>query len=270
MTNEKYALLDTDFISKLHITRKDDNNRMIDRVLELPGFCFVCHAQIQIELGRHNTTATSWLQENISAGQIKAYTDDELLTELAESFGILGITKYRDILKDSCAVFSNGFYQEYYSALDTLIETEKSIVTESKFVNILRECDKNVGIDNNLGEIKIYVMAQIMQALSMEGLYVFCSDDRKARYGIATQTPMNCVSALGAFCLVRKHLSMKKEEAICYFSSWMRFHEKKQTEFKIYSNTAGKQLIKMNGYQIFDGIYDETIGLWKDGYLKIK
>lgn len=31
----KFALLDTDFISKLHITRKDDDNRLIDLVMEL-------------------------------------------------------------------------------------------------------------------------------------------------------------------------------------------------------------------------------------------
>ena len=35
MEKTKCALLDTDFISKLHITRKDDENRLIERVLEL-------------------------------------------------------------------------------------------------------------------------------------------------------------------------------------------------------------------------------------------
>jgi hypothetical protein len=52
MGKTKCALLDTDFISKLHIIRKDDENRLIDRVLELPGYQFVCHEQIAIELGR--------------------------------------------------------------------------------------------------------------------------------------------------------------------------------------------------------------------------
>ena len=31
MTKEKYALLDTDFISKTHLIRKDNENRMIDQ-----------------------------------------------------------------------------------------------------------------------------------------------------------------------------------------------------------------------------------------------
>lgn len=53
----KLALLDTDFISKTHTVRIDDDNHLIDRVLEMPGYTFVCHEQIVAELGRHNSHA---------------------------------------------------------------------------------------------------------------------------------------------------------------------------------------------------------------------
>ena len=53
MTKEKYALLDTDFISKTHLIRKDNENRMIDRIIEMPGYQFYCHEQIRNELGRN-------------------------------------------------------------------------------------------------------------------------------------------------------------------------------------------------------------------------
>ena len=33
MANEKYALLDTDFISKMHLIRKDDHNKLIDKIM---------------------------------------------------------------------------------------------------------------------------------------------------------------------------------------------------------------------------------------------
>ena len=33
MANEKYALLDTDFISKMHLIRKDDHNKLIDKII---------------------------------------------------------------------------------------------------------------------------------------------------------------------------------------------------------------------------------------------
>ena len=70
----KCALFDTDFISKLHITRKDDENRLIDRVMELPGYQFICHEQICIELGRHNASAIIWLQQKIAEGSIQKFS----------------------------------------------------------------------------------------------------------------------------------------------------------------------------------------------------
>lgn len=54
MANEKYALLDTDFISKTHLIRRDDQNRLIDKIMEIPNYTFYCHKQISIELLRHN------------------------------------------------------------------------------------------------------------------------------------------------------------------------------------------------------------------------
>lgn len=78
----KCALFDTDFISKLHITRKDDENRLIDRVLELPDYQFVCHEQICIELSHHNTSAITWLQQKIAEGNIQKFSDADLLTLL--------------------------------------------------------------------------------------------------------------------------------------------------------------------------------------------
>ena len=81
------ALLDTDFISKLHITRKDDQNRLIDRILELPGYQFICHEQITMELGRHNTTAADWLQGKIEEGVILKFSDLDLITLLRSFYG---------------------------------------------------------------------------------------------------------------------------------------------------------------------------------------
>lgn len=34
MANMKYALLDTDFISKMHLIRKDDQNKLIDKIID--------------------------------------------------------------------------------------------------------------------------------------------------------------------------------------------------------------------------------------------
>lgn len=42
---KRYALLDTDFISKTHSVQDDGGNHLIDRVMELPEYEFFCHAQ---------------------------------------------------------------------------------------------------------------------------------------------------------------------------------------------------------------------------------
>lgn len=39
----KYALFDTDFISKTHTVRLDEENHIIDRILEMPEYIFYCH-----------------------------------------------------------------------------------------------------------------------------------------------------------------------------------------------------------------------------------
>ena len=41
---KRYALLDTDFISKTHSVQDDGGNHLIDRVMELPEYEFFCHA----------------------------------------------------------------------------------------------------------------------------------------------------------------------------------------------------------------------------------
>lgn len=88
MQKEKYALLDTDFISKMHIIQKDAENHLIDRIMELPGYQFFCHSQIRIELSRHDDSGTvKWLEEKISAGKIKCYNDEEILNELEPVYG---------------------------------------------------------------------------------------------------------------------------------------------------------------------------------------
>lgn len=78
---KRYALLDTDFISKTHSVQDDGGNHLIDRVMELPGYEFFCHAQIVTELNRYNADAPIWLSEKIGAQKIKSYMFDEFLEE---------------------------------------------------------------------------------------------------------------------------------------------------------------------------------------------
>lgn len=65
MKMEKYALLDTDFISKTHFIQGNTEKSLSDLVVEMPGYCFFCHSQIIKELSRHNQQAIGWLQHKM-------------------------------------------------------------------------------------------------------------------------------------------------------------------------------------------------------------
>ncbi len=266
MGKTKCALLDTDFISKLHITRKDDQNRLIDRILEIPGYQFVCHEQITIELGRHNTSAKDWLKDRIEESRIQKFSDKKLIEELRGLYGKNAISVYLYYLETACSLFSSSFYKEYYSELE-----QKQGLSDDNFVKEIAACDLAVGCDNNLGEIKTYLLQQVLQNREDIQLYVFYSDDRKARAGLTYAGGIPSISALSAFYVLKVRLGMEKSEAKIYFDSWMRLHQNSnQTSFKVHKATKEQQLMKMDGYEIFDRIYDGSIGVAKDGDLLLR
>lgn len=266
MEKTKCALLDTDFISKLHITRKDDDNRLIDRILELPDYTFACHEQIVIELGRHNSTAHEWLNDKIKAHKIVKYTDRELISSLHEQFGKNAHQMYLYYLKMACDLFSSEFYETYYGTIE-----ESSELTDDELAVLVAGCDVKVGCDNNLGEIKTYLLQQILNWQEEIQLYVFCSDDRHARAGISNAAGIPCISAIASFYVLKQKINLEKSEAKIYFDSWIRLHRQiGQTEFKVHQNTKAMQLMKMDGYAIFEAIYNNRMVLLKNGNLKIK
>lgn len=89
MTSEKYALLDTDFISKMHMIRKDDEHTLIDKVMTMPDYIFCCHEQIGIELLRHNIAgAPEWFNDRVTAGSIRLYDDEMIIEDLLDCYAI--------------------------------------------------------------------------------------------------------------------------------------------------------------------------------------
>lgn len=266
MEKTKCALLDTDFISKLHITRKDDENRLIDRVLELQDYRFMCHEQITVELGRHNTSAKDWLKEKIDREIIQKFTDKQLIEELRQVYGKNAIPMYLHYLRNACNLFDSTFYGNYYAGLEQIRD-----ISDDIFVTEIAKCDLAVGCDNNLGEIKTYTLQQVMQNREDIRVYVFYSDDRKARVGLAYGGGISSISALSAFYVLKERLGIEKEEAKVYFDSWMQYHQiKNQTSFRVHRATKEQQLMKMDGYEIFDRIYDGTVGVARDGDLLLR
>lgn len=99
-------------------------------------------------------------------------------------------------------------------------------------------------------------------------MYIFCSDDRKARSVMSNQNNIDCVSALASFYLAKKYLNMSKENAQLFFESWIALH-RNQKCFQIYSE-SGYQLERVLSQDIFDMLYDDKLDLQKDGFFKRK
>ncbi len=112
MTKEKYALLDTDFISKTHLIRKDDQNKMIDRVMELPEYRFYCHEQIRTELTRHDIgDSPEWLETKISDGSVHCISDEKIIDAV-----LLWYEKPADqseTVQAKRAGYGQGYYDKY-------------------------------------------------------------------------------------------------------------------------------------------------------------
>lgn len=265
MVENRCALLDTDFISKLYATKKNKTDRFIQRIVCIENFHFVCHYQTVQEINRYDSLIANWVKENAN---IHVYTDYELLSLLIHTFGQTAYVQYSNILKISCDTFSARYYEERYSLLEEYQVKAWANWDIDEFLSILAKCDEKVGQDNNLGEIKLYITAQILEVLSVEKLYIFCSDDRKARSVMSNQNNIDCVSALASFYLAKKYLNMSKGEAQIFFDSWISLH-KNQKSFQIYSK-SGYQRERILGQEIFDMLYDDKLDLQKDGFFKRK
>ena len=159
---KKYALLDTDFISKAHSVQDESDNHLIDRVVELPEYEFFCHAQIVTELNRYNADAPIWLSEKIGAQKIKSYTDQEILESLSLVRGPLACATYTQMLKLACDAFSKDYFLEHYQALE---EADYATISREDYLKELERIEIEVGKKNNLGEIKSFVLLPFLSVI---------------------------------------------------------------------------------------------------------
>lgn len=256
MPKEKYALLDTDFISKMHAIQKDEENHLIDRIMELPRYQFYCHSQIRAELARHNISALmEWLEGKISAEQIACYSDKEILNELEPIYGVSAPLMYANFLKTACQAYKTDYFEENFKGLQQL---HYKNISKRDFLETLNEDCSKIEIGQNTGEIKTYVLLQLLSLKFGEQIYMFCSDDRNARSGIISIGGVRCISVLSSFLRLKKECNFQWEDAKDYIQSWLDFCAKnKQTAFKVRDNSKEKRLCKVPCEQIMREIYED-------------
>ena len=267
MEKKKIALLDTDFIFKTHISQSTTDH-LIDKVLLLPGYDFYCHGQIVTELGRHTPEASQWLQNKIQNQDIRCYTDEMILDELEQIYGSACCNWYAQFLKDACDAFGDDHFANYYAALQGL---DYSKISKTEFLEILAAADDGVGRQNSLGEIKTYVLLQTLDILNGEHIYMFCSDDQKARIGITQFDNVRCISVLSAFLKLKNEIGLTKTLAEPYRNSWLDFcTEHKQATFRVLVANEKRKFCKVPCAQVLDDIYDDKFLILGDGNLKYK
>lgn len=267
MSNIKYALLDTDFISKTHLINKGEKDRLIDCVLKLPNYQFYCHKQIVLELKRHSTTAPDWLNERITDGSIVCYTDEEILAKLYSIYGNSCCVAYINLLENACNAFSSDYFDQHYPSVKSWTSSN---FDREMFLEALNSDDRNIGEGKNLGEIKSYVVLQMLSRLYGEEIFVFCSDDKNARNGILNFDNTRCISVLSAFLRLRLECDVGLETAAPYINSYIQFcHNHKQSEFRVWEANQNR-MCKVPCEQVFQEIYKDKFIELQNGMLKYK
>ncbi len=200
---KRYALLDTDFISKTHSVQDDGGNHLIDQVMELPEYEFFCHEQIVTEINRYNADAPVWLREKIETQKIKSYTDQEIIETLALVRGPLACATYTQRLKLACDAFSKDYFSEHYRALE---DADYTTISKEDYLKELQLLVIEVGKKKNLGEIKSFVLLQVLSVMLGERIYVFCSDDKNARNEATNFEDVRCISLVSVFSRLNRSL----------------------------------------------------------------
>lgn len=267
MSNEKYALLDTDFISKMHMIRKDDQSKLIDKIISMPNYSFYCHKQIRVELARHNITgAPEWFNAKAADKSISVYDDEMILEELSEIYGKLATAAYIEMLKTSCDAYSEGYFEKKFTRLSQL---DYLNISRREFLDQLEADCSEIGEGQNLGELKSYILLQFLNMKFGKQIYVFCSDDKNARSGVVNIGGVRCISVLSAFIRLQKEINFTREDAEPYIKSYLTSClGKNQTTFKIQDTSKEKRMCKVPCEQAFDEMFNGKIEEMKTGNLK--
>lgn len=269
MGEMRYALLDTDFISKTHRIVKSDSENLLDLIISMPRYKFFCHEQIKIELSRHNIAgAPEWLENAEDTNKVMCYTDGMILNELSEYYGDNAPLMYSNMLKTGCDAYSSGYFETNFREISELDYTEVSI---SEFLGKLDLDCKSIGEGNNLGELKSYVLLQFLSFLYGKQIYVFCSDDKNARNGVTGISGARCISVLSSFMRLIDETGMTQAEATPYIQSWLQFLATvKQTEFKVEEKGKVRRMACVPCGQVLNEIFDGKFEELSNGNLKYK
>ena len=267
--SDRVAVLDTDFLIKTYNTKNDNNTSLSDIVLQL-DYDFCCHTQIINELKGDENPAALWLNKNLNAGKIKSYSDLDLVKLIQKSFQfgnyLSAVKIYSELLKSACDTFSSSFYERNYQALELLLDGRTDI-NEAQFNNAINLGDSSVGVHNNLGEIKSYLLTLVIGKCLGQQCFIFCSDDKQARRNIIADVNVQCISVFGFFWIAKRKNILTKKESLEFFNGWKSIHKGISNLTIKKQNGKGYDFIKMNVDDAFKNIWNDKFVLGVDGFL---
>ena len=168
--------------------------------------------------------------------------------------GPLACATYTQMLKLACDVFSKDYFSEHYRALE---DADYTAISREDYLKELERLDIEVGKKNNLGEIKSFVLLQVLSVMLGEQIYVFCSDDRNARNGA---TNFEDVRANWTF-----------EDAEPYIESLIAFYQDHhQTTFRVMEASEVRRLQRIPCRQVLQEIFNGKFIELKNGMLRYK
>lgn len=267
----KIALLDADFTIKTYHVVNQTGMHLADEIMKLQYF-FGCHRQIVKEVERHNSTVKEWLNQKICDEKIIVYSDETLLELLKSVYGAASPKLFLMLLKDCCNSFSKDYYETTYSECENFIDEKQTDL--HRFSEMISAKDELVGTDNDLGELKSLLTVKVLQFCGEGDIFLFCSDDKRARLKVLEYSDGNvrCVSGIGVFYVLKKKNVIDEQMLREYFKSWLSYHLQLngQTAFRIRTTVKPERFGKVDGRIILEGIMDGTIFMTVDGFLQIR
>lgn len=216
----------------------------------------------------YNADAPIWLSEKIGAQKIKSYTDQEILESLSHVRGPLACATYTQMLKLACDVFSKDYFSEHYRALE---DADYTAISREDYLKELERLDIEVGKKNNLGEIKSFVLLQVLSVMLGEQIYVFCSDDRNARNGATNFEDVRCISLVSVFSRLKEEANWTFEDAEPYIESLIAFYQDHhQTTFRVMEASEVRRLQRIPCRQVLQEIFNGKFIELKNGMLRYK
>lgn len=126
------------------------------------------------------------------------------------------------MLKFACDAFSKDYFSEHYRALE---DADYAAISNEDYLKELQLLDIEVGEKNNLGEIKSFVLLQVLSVMLGEQIYVFCSDDKNARNGAANFEDIRCISLVSLFSRLKEESNWTIADAEPYIESLVAFYQ---------------------------------------------